>query len=133
MSVVCPVPFASIRTEPWPSKQAASSFGPQVQNAVPFAYLDTRHSCRAVEASKPYPVQTVKNGIWLRMPPLVALELQLYSIVKLPKLLKAFALPAHVLQAFERIRSLYPLVHLRIINGPLALMILQVNIRTSIK
>jgi len=43
---------------------------------VPFAYLDTRHRCRVVEASKPYPVQTVKNGIWLRMPPFVALELR---------------------------------------------------------
>ena len=62
------------------------------------------------------------------MPPFVVLELQLYSIVKLPKLLKALALPAHVLQAFERIRSLYPLVHLRVIDGPLALIILQINI-----
>ena len=67
------------------------------------------------------------------MPPFVALELQLHSIVKLPKLLKALALPAHVLQTFERIRSLYPLVHLRIIYGPLALMILHANLCTSVK
>ena len=48
--------------------------GCQAPNAVPIAYLDTRHHCRAVEASKPYPVQTVRDRSRSRMPPFVALE-----------------------------------------------------------
>ena len=39
--------------------------GRQAPNAVPFAYLDARHRCRVVEASKPYPVQMSQNVIYL--------------------------------------------------------------------
>ena len=116
-----------------PNRQVARSNPAPACSSSPFSRTNT--SLTTFSASSPVSTlydhtRSPDRASSMRLNPasVASLSQTFYSIVKLPKLLKALALPAHVLQAFERIRSLYPLVHLRIINGPLALMILQVNI-----